>query len=237
VSAIISVPFVSVPRISAHDDVDKTATGLGDMTAGLKWRLKGKGNNVVSFEADWMGPLGYESTVRLTQAQITAYDTTIAKGLSPGDSANFMRQVAGPHIGEGNQNLQGLLRVGMAFPDINAFLDVAGGYRYRYDAPADQILLGANYGMWFGKQWLVVGTYTGMIASGSGETKADEYTEHRVGFRAVYRVDDHMDVFAGSQHTARAENAYHRNEIFVGLAMKQTSLNRLQGLLGGTRNP
>ena len=236
VSAVFVVPFVSVTRMTAHDEVNRNATGLGDMTAGLKWRIAGKDHNAISLEGDWMGPLGYDSTVRLTNAQLQYIDQVLAPGLSPGDSANYARQVATPHIGLGNQNLQGVLRAGLVLGS-HMYLDLGGGYRYRTDAPADQILLAGQLGVWVAKPLLLVGTYDGAIASGDGDTPADKYTEHLVGVRAVYRVDEHLDVFGGSQNTLSAKNGYHRNQIFVGLAMKQTSLNRLQGLLGGTRNP
>jgi len=236
VSAVFVVPFASVTRMTAHDEVNRNATGLGDMTAGLKWKFAGKDHNAISLEGDWIGPLGYESTVRLTQGELDYIDQVLAPGLSPGDSANYARQVAAPHIGLGNQNLQGVLRIGLTVGSFS-YLDVGGGYRYRYDAPADQILLSAQYGLWVAKPLLLVGTYSGMISSGSGDTPADEYTEHLVNVRAVYRVDDRLDVFGGSENTITAKNGYHKNEIFVGLAMKQTSLNRLQGLHGGTRHP
>jgi hypothetical protein len=51
------------------------------------------------------------------------------------------------------------------------------------------------------------------------------------------RVDERMDVFAGSYHTASAKDALHIDQIYVGLAVRQTKLDRTQGWLGGAPRP
>jgi hypothetical protein len=53
----------------------------------------------------------------------------------------------------------------------------------------------------------------------------------------VWRVDDRLDLVAGSWSTAMAKNALHYDQVYVALAFKQTKLNRLQGFLGGTKAP
>ena len=95
----------------------------------------------------------------------------------------------------------------------------------------------ADAGFWVGSSLLLSGRYSGAIASGEGETLEDEETVHRVGPEIRWRVDDFLDVFAGSMHSASGENVLHADEYFVGIATRKTSLNRLQGFLGGTRRP
>ena len=47
-------------------------------------------------------------------------------------------------------------------------------------------------------------------------------------------MDEHLDVKAGSWHTALGENVLHVNQYYVAVVFKHTRLNRLQGFLGGT---
>jgi hypothetical protein len=49
-------------------------------------------------------------------------------------------------------------------------------------------------------------------------------------------VDDRMDVFAGSWHTASGRNVLHTDQFFAGIAWKQTGLDRLAGAMGGTQS-
>jgi hypothetical protein len=57
-------------------------------------------------------------------------------------------------------------------------------------------------------------------------------TQTIVGPRFTYRVDERMDVFGGSWHTANGENVLHENYYYFGIAWKHTSLDRLAGALG-----
>ena len=52
-----------------------------------------------------------------------------------------------------------------------------------------------------------------------------------------HRVDDNLDVFAGSWHTVSGKNALRLNTYYVGVTTKRTSLDRLQGFFGGTKRP
>ena len=60
---------------------------------------------------------------------------------------------------------------------------------------------------------------------------------HEVGPQLLYRVDDNLDAFAGSLHTASGKNVIHTDQYYVGVAVKRTRLDRLQGFLGGTKRP
>ena len=64
-----------------------------------------------------------------------------------------------------------------------------------------------------------------------------ERTLHLAGPVLVWRVDDRLDLAAGSWSTAMAKNALHYDQVYVAVAFKQTRLNRLQGFLGGTTAP
>lgn len=238
-SAVIALPILNVSR-TLGDGTSMTATGAGDLLLGLRYRLLGRGagsRSVMSLEVGWKAPLGYDAGVRHNRARLVQLDTTIVESYAPWDSANVVRQLAAPRLGEGQQDLQGVLLFGLALPQWNGFVQGTAGYRYRFDEPNDQIVLGAGLGWWLTKRLLISGHYDGTVAMNEDEFEADGYQEQLVGPRLTVRVDDRFDMFAGSMHSAGAENAPHKDQVYVGFTMKQTGLDRYQGFLGGTRTP
>lgn len=227
-SMILGVPALSVTSRSESGPLVSNDTGLSDLLLGLRYKILG-GSLGLTLEADWIPPLGYN------------------RNLSPG-------------LGDGYQEVDGALAAGGGI-GRRVYLQGSGGYRYRFfdtpfksEKPAvlddsgkvvtpatllewqQQVTGGADVGVWLGPSLLVVGRYAGFVtvAHGSLSSKVEL---HRVGPEVLYRVDDHIDVFAGSMHTASAKNALHTDEYYVGVAYKQTRLNRLQGILGGKREP
>lgn len=235
-SVVLAIPFADVTR-AFKDGGSRSAIGAGDLYFGFRRRVAGGARSVVSIEAGWKAPLGYDAEVRHTRAALAHFDTTIARDLSPADSANAVRQVSTPRLGEGQQDLQGLLRFGMSMPRWKGFFEGVAGYRYRFDEPADQIVLGGDLGLWISERLLLSGHYDGTIALHEDDFDADGYQEQLVGPRLTVRVDDRFDMFGGSMHSARAENAPHKDLYYVGFTMKQTGLDRFQGFLGGTKKP
>jgi hypothetical protein len=55
------------------------------------------------------------------------------------------------------------------------------------------------------------------------------------GVRATWRVDDRMDVFAGSWHVTSGANVIHYDQYYFGIAWRQSSLSRYAGAYGGTK--
>ena len=72
---------------------------------------------------------------------------------------------------------------------------------------------------------------------GLGTDPDQRLVRHRVGPMLVFRVDDRMDLIASTLHTATAKNVLHTDEIYVGVAVRHDTLNRLQGFLGTQKNP
>lgn len=235
-SFLLALPFQQVRR-EFDGGGGITATGGGDMLLGVRYRLAGGAQHVVSLEAGWKAPLGYDAPVRLPRDVIAYFDTVFTRGYSPADSANAMRQLAPPRLGQGQQDLQGVVRFGWAFPHWNGFFQGAAGYRYRFDEPNDQILLGSDIAYWLTDRLLISGHYDGTIAMNEDDFDANGYQEQLVGPRLTVRVDDRFDIYGGSLHSAGAENAPHKDLYYVGFTMKQTGLDRFQGFLGGTRRP
>src|SRR6185369_13200531 len=183
-------------------------------------------------ELDWKMPLGYERDRFLSHAD------SVAAGDHNGDGdsldANAARALGSPVLGDGQQDVTVSLALGTAV--ARGFAEAAGGYKYRFEEPTDQIVLSADLGLWLTRSLLLAGRYRGEMAA-EGERPTDEPSQHLVGPLLVYRLENHMDLFAGSLHTVSAKNALHTDEIQVGFAFRQTKLNRLQGFLGGSAAP
>ena len=201
------IPFESVTT-QFRPDVEASRAGLSDLLVGFKYALA-TGSTALSLEADWKAPLGYNK--RLV-----------------------------PALGNGQQEAIGLVHLGHTFEGLGAFVQLAGGYLTqleRYDDPGhpkDNILLGADLGWWVSRSVLLSGTYRGRMESNQATTPA---TAHLVGPQVRYRVDEYLDVFAGSLHTASGKNVLHVDQFYAGVATKKTGLGRLQGFLGGTKGP
>jgi hypothetical protein len=232
VSFIFAIPAASVTRRTGNNAFNHTETGIGDLTFGLRAQVHG-GPTAVAFELDWNPPGGYKRSLaprdKKGRSLAVTGDTALA-GIP--DVAELA-----PTLGAGQQDLTGTLNLGTHIP--HGFLELAGGYRYRdpNERLASQFLMNADIGFWLGPSLLAGGRYQGAIASGDGRTASDKVTEHLAGPLLVYRVDNHLDLIAGSLHSASAKNALHMDQFYVGLTVKQTRLNRLQGFLGGKQAP
>jgi hypothetical protein len=217
-SAFLEIPALSVTRrVGAPNGFNATETGFGDMRFGVRRRLASS----AALEVQWLAPMGYNRALI-------------------------------PHLGEGRQSFVGSLELGTVL-GRRGFLELSGGYRYYMDkdAPTDQTLAGATLGFWLGQKLLVAGRYRGSLGAKPGSedkyaalsgdgipgTTNAQITTHLSGPMLVYRVHDHLDLIGGSLHTAKSKNALHVDQVYVGVAVKQTRLNRLQGFLGGTRKP
>lgn len=231
---IIGVPAKSLTRRGTSLPVLRTESGLGDALIGFKWNFA-NGATAIAVQADWKAPLGYNRHVLATHQ-----DSVISGDASGnGDSLDVarLRQASPPRLGDGQQDLGISLLIGKQLPGLRGYVEASGGYRHRFDDPADQVVGGAELGFWLTPALLLAGRYEGEAAMGEGSRVQDEVDHHRVGPRIVFRVDDTLDLIAGSLHTAAARNAFHTDEIYVGMAFKQSSLSRFQGAFGTRRSP
>ncbi len=124
-------------------------------------------------------------------------------------------------------------------------LDDVGG---KPDRTADFATGSAELGIWVRPQLLVSGAFRGEWSTYQGgaydrlaapvtTANGPELSVRRflAGPRLTYRVDERMDVFAGSWHTPGGRNALHLDQYYCGIAWKHTGLDRLAGALGGTK--
>ena len=230
-SVLLSVPAVNVVRRTGDGAFERAETGLGDLVFGLRRVIAGGGASVLSIEAALKAPLGYN-------ADLAPRDSLGRRLTVAGDTASLavpdVAQLA-PTLGIAQQDAQATLNFGTALFG-RAFLDLAAGYRYRAQWPADQAIGAADLGIWIGPSLLVGGRYRGEIAVGEGKSPADKIDLHLAGPLLLYRVHDSIDLVAGSVHTASARNALHFDAVYVSLALKQSGLHRLQGFLGDSRS-
>lgn len=212
-NVFLEIPASSVTFRTGDGAFSGTSTGLSDITLGARYGLL-RGASAASATLQWQAPLGYDPE-RL------------------------------PGLGDGLQELAAKVEAGTSLLG-RAFVQAGVGYAYRYfsitrdgaegERWSNRILTSAGAGIWVADHLLVGGRYEGLVTSSHGERLEDE-DGHLVGPLVVYRVNDHVDAFAGSRHTAAATNQFHRNEYFAGVAFRSTKLDRLQGFLGSLAAP
>lgn len=210
----LGVPVQSVTR-TIGSGLSATQTGIGDLLFGVKVRLSGGKSSALAVDLDFETPAGYDRRLN-------------------------------PALGDGVQNLVGRIEYGTSLPF--GFFMASGAYRYRTGvlaladtsmgrAPDDAFHVSADLGIWLGSSVLLAGTYRSALVFEQEQKVEGSVFAHLVGPRILFRVSDRLDVFAGSLHTASAENALHQDVIYAGVSVKDTGLNRFQGFLGNTRKP
>ena len=213
----IDIPFESVTRRFDSPAFELTRTGFSDLLLGLNVRIL-DGPTALSAEIGWKAPTGYNKDL----AVLT--------------------------LGDGRQDGIGFIHYGTAIKSLAAFVQAGAGYRMRlesYGNAYDQTLMTADVGRWFGPSLLISGSYRGRFDVDPVVAGADpaftssngKSTQHVLGPEIRYRVDDHLDIFAGSLHSVSGQNALHVDQLFVGVTTKKTQLNRLQGFIGNKSNP
>lgn len=198
-----------------------TSTAFGDAHFGMLIPVK-RGSSPMTLQLDWKTPFGYDR-----DDAFMSENNTI--------DMNAYAQSRAPVLGDGQHDFSGLLHLGWTL-GASGFWQGGAGYTYRMEAPGDRIELCSDMGWWLTNSLMVTGRYVGQLAM-EGDNDTRDATRHLVGGGLLYRVADHMDVFANVLSTASAENAYHTDEIQVGFTLKQSKLNRSQGFLGTLARP
>ena len=214
-SATLALPLQSVSIRTRFPEANDTQTGLSDLDAGVRIKLLGGGRSAMSATLDWRIPLGYD------RQPIAA-------------------------LGDGLHHVTGGLELGTSFPAMNAFLQGGASYGGRFDVrvnpkkatrhvQGDVIGTFADLGVWLGNSLLLAGRYQGAMRS--ADEAGVEANAYVAGPDVTFRVDDHMDVFAGARFPIAGRNSRVFSTYYAGFALKQTHLNRLQGFHGDTRRP
>jgi hypothetical protein len=142
----------------------------------------------------------------------------------------------------------GQVLLGASAPGLRGFVQAAGGWHYRSNVRADTLYseatpasptllrkdsatetsFSADAGVWVLSRLMLAGNASWTSETGRGAT----LTRLEAGPTVIYRVDDALDLIAGSSHTLAGENAALADRFFVGLAFKGTKLTRYQGFMG-----
>ena len=208
-----------------------TQSGLSDLELRLHYRLA-NGPRALAIEAGWNGPAGYDRQLSRAlgdgRQQLSA---SVELGSAVG-SHGFLELSGG-----GSYRFHSLRK-----PDSIANLDPRLTTNVYYD-------LGAEGGFWLTHALLIGGRYRGRVLATTtaedvagnthgygrlvlaGKDQIDE-SVHLAGPMLLYRVDDHLDLVAGSYSTAAGKNTLHYDQFYVTLAFKQSKLKRNQGPAG-----
>jgi hypothetical protein len=220
---VIAAPFISATQLRAGGDT--TNTGLEDVRLGLRLGLV-QGPTALAAELDWQAPLGYSDS------------SLFASSLHGGglQRASLSLLLGGPvakrgffQLGAGAASRYG----SMVDPGKAA---TVSGTDATTNVRSTEFLASADLGLWLTHSLLVGARYSGLMTLSHSDLLPDR-TLHLAGPSLTWRVDDRLDLTAGSWSTALAKNALHYDQVYVALTFKQTKLNRLQGFLGGTKTP
>jgi hypothetical protein len=239
----IAVPFVS-RGFTRFSGGTSTSTGLGDLDFGVRYRLKG-GSSPMSLAFGWTAPLGANRKLFPGSDGDGGTDPASYPPYSTSNAADTSLYF--------NQGLQSL-RVGL---DVGgrawkrAFWTAGGTFRYRFlefgntdstSHNARVVGAAASLGWWATNSLLVTALFDGEWVTNQSANYDRSPTLERepmrmlAGPRLTWRVDDRMDVIAGSWHVARGQNVIHYDQYYFGIAWRQSSLSRYAGAYGGTKD-
>jgi hypothetical protein len=248
-SVWFDVPYVN-RTFAVNTGGSLTSTGLGDLDFGIRYNMS-LGHAPLALELGWIAPLGGNRKL------------FPGVGGSGGmDGTSYLPQATGPvrdssaFFDSGLQSLSASLELG-GTAGKRSYWTLGGGYRTRYLTPgsrttkdryADFATGTGSLGIWMGTHVLASGSFSGewpisqgnpydrIVTPIAGDHGPDlEPVNMLAGPRLTYRVDERMDVFAGSWHTVSGRNVLHTDQFYAGIAWKQTGLDRLAGAFGGTR--
>jgi hypothetical protein len=241
-SVWLAVPIVN-RGFTRFSGGTSTSTGLGDLDLGLRFRMKG-GSTPASLSFGWTAPLGGNRKLFPGIDGDGGTDPAIYPPFSPSNASDTSMYF--------NQGLQSL-RVGVDFGGRawkRAFWTAGGEWRYRFleflntdKSSHNARFIGghASLGWWAMNSLLVEGLFQGEWLTSQSENYDRNLAIDRdpkrtlAGPRLTWRVDDRMDVVAGSWHVANGKNVIHYDQYYFGIAWRQSSLSRYAGAYGGTK--
>jgi len=245
VNFLLSAPIVRVTN--RQGEIHETATGIGDLGLGFRYGLR-NAHDALALELTASLPLG---TISAPETFHGDSFQDIGLGTLPGDPG-YRR---GPHVGidDGLYEVALGLDYGTAITK-HGFVQAYAGLARRmlenaFSSQKDstesdyvalhrqnQLKLRIEGGGWVWGPVLLTGHYFGIVTLSNGDASPDA-TAHIVGPEFRYRIDDRLDLLAGSNHTASGHRIDHVDEFYAGVAFRQSKLNRLQGFLGNSHRP
>ena len=142
-----------------------------------------------------------------------------------------------PSLGSGYALAREQLLYGTGLRSWNTIVEASLGYQSYFTGLRSELTAGATVSHWIGSSLLVSGHFYGLQTIAAEKDTPEDYRLNIVGPELRYRVDDRLDVFAGSNHIASGRNVDHPDQYYVGMGFRQSKRNRLQGLLGNKTRP
>lgn len=247
----IGLPIVSRTSRSNALSSSATSTGIGDLLFGVK-NFGHLGGMPIAVQLTWTAPMGTNHIFRPGVNTAPGTDGTSGAGdvFSLGlQSLQADVAVGGAAGKRAFWSAQGGYRyrystIGGRTKSATTLDTLMSERRWQ-----DALIGEAELGIWVSKSLLVTGQFHGDFALDQGDlydgvfaanpgANGPEYETVRMvaGPRFTYRVDDRLDAFAGSWHTPGGRNTLHTDQYYAGIAWKSTKLDRLTGLIGGTKN-
>ena len=230
VSFVMSAPFISATQ--RYTAETRTSTGLEDVLVGFRYWLH-QGATALAAELDWQAPLGYNRSTSvfgdaLRDGGLQQISLSLLYGM-PIAKYGFLQLGAGGGYRYLSLNGTGKHITNPTDP-TEPVIDEA---KERWGVP---VLGSADLGLWLTNNLLVGGRYSGMMTVSHGDLYPERIV-HLAGPVVLYRVDDRLDLAAGSWSTAMGQCTPHYDQVYVSLTFKRTKLNRVQGFLGGLQKP
>ena len=224
---------LSVTGFEGPPVVTPSATGMSAVDLGLHYNIM-NGDRALAVEAGWVAPAGY--------------DRELTRALGDGRQALAGRLNFGSTLGR------------HGFFELSG----GASYRFHKLGSSDDVAnmdprlttnvywtAGADLGLWVGRSMLIGGRYQGQwlgSTTGVGDASNVHYvgpmmlsgdeqidaTTHRIGPLFLFRLDDRVDMTAGSASTPTGKNTLHFDQFYLSLTFKQSKLKRNQGFLGGS---
>ena len=224
------LPLVSATERSGG--ASYTSTGFSDLSLGLRYGLL-RAATPVTLSLDWTLPLGYNRTLSLIGEGLQQVTGSLDAGSAIGTRAL----------------VQGSIGWGQRFLSISRKTGAAGTEASEPSRRwADIVTMAADAGMWLRPRLMVGGRYQGIVTTTTGDGEPKRKLQLAGPF-LLLRVDDHLDVQAGSwsgfsgryevapDGSAPVPPALHYDQVYVAAIFRQARSNRLQGTLGVTRQP
>jgi hypothetical protein len=249
-SVWLDIPFISRTYVSnLATSGSRTSTGLGDFEFGIRFGMHA-GKAPFALALGWSAPLGsnrrlFPGTSGFGGMDGSSYETQLGGAVRDSnaffDTGLQSLSLALETGGTGSRwgwSLGGGYRTNFetvgARSDTDRYADFLTGTANLAWRKSDRLILAAGaVGEWRAAAGHPYDRVLTPVAGSNGPDLDPSYL--LVGPRLTYRVDDRTDVFAGSWHSEGGRNVLHIDQIYAGVAWKNTGLPRLATALIGAR--
>ena len=219
-SFLMALPMLNSTLRLSNGTYLPAATGFGDITLGFRQRIFQQ-RAALAVELDWQTPTGYNRKLR----------PALGSGFQQFDLA---LQLGSPVLRSGF--VQASIGYGYSFLSLGGGIskDKNPNQQTTGDLWSFPITTSADAGFWMGPRLFLGGRYQGLTTASQGDSTLN-FSTYTAGPIVLYRVDDHLDLRAGSWTSFSGRQTLAATQMYVGIVFRQTRLDQQQGFLGGAR--